>query len=129
MRALLFSMLFLMALSGHAQIYKWVDDQGRFRYGEKPPPGVEARLLGGEQSIEEQQAEQRRQVLKREEAERHARAAKVRSQQCEKLRDELAYAEQLQLYRWEQGEKVYFSGAERKAHADKVRSLIAQHCR
>jgi hypothetical protein len=111
------------------QIYKWIDDQGRFRYGAKPPAGVEARLLGDEsRSAEEEEAERLRQREKREQAERHARAAKVRAQQCELLRAELGYAEQLQLYRWDRGEKVYMSEGERKAHAEKVRALIAQHC-
>jgi hypothetical protein len=132
-------LLLLVAAGAHAQIYKWIDEQGRARYGEKPPPGVAARLLAPpagpgsappRQSVEEQEADfRRRQIEKRDEQERHAQAAKVRAQQCERLRDELSYSEQLRLFRWERGEKVYFSDAERKAHADKVRALIAQHCR
>jgi hypothetical protein len=129
MRCALFLALLLAAFSVHSQIYKWIDDQGRFRYGAKPPPGVEARLLGDErQGAEEEEAERRRQLEKREQAERHARAAKVRAQQCEQLREELGHTEQLRLYRWDRGEKVYMSDAERKAHAEKVRALIAQHC-
>ena len=133
------ALLFLFSPLAGAQIYKWLDEQGRARYGEKPPPGVEARLLAPPagasaarpgQSVDEQEADfRRRQIEKREQEERHAQAAKVRAQQCERLRDELSYAEQLQLFRWDRGEKVYFSDAERKAHADKVRALIAQHCR
>jgi len=111
-----------------AQLYKWIDEQGRFRYGEKPPPGVEARPLGRELSAAEEEAEQLRQREKREAAERHARAARVRAQQCEQLRAELGYTEKLEIYRWDRGEKVYMTPAERKAHAEKVRALIAQHC-
>jgi hypothetical protein len=133
-------LMVLLVLSpfAEAQIYKWIDEQGRARYGEKPPPGVEARLLAPppgasadrpRQSVDEQEAEfRRRQIQKREEEERHAQAARVRAQQCERLRDELSYTEQLRLFRWDRGEKVYFSDAERKAHADRVRALIAQHC-
>ena len=132
-------LLLLVAAGAHAQIYKWIDEKGRARYGEKPPPGVAARLLAPpagpgsvppRQSVDEQEADfRRRQIQKRDEEERHAQAAKVRAQQCGQLRDELSYAEQLRLFRWDRGEKVYFSDAERKAHADKVRALIAQHCR
>jgi hypothetical protein len=134
-----FVFFFMLSPAAGAQIYKWIDEKGRARYGEKPPPGVEARLLAPpagasadrpRQSVDEQEAEfRRRQIQKREEEERHAQAARVRAQQCERLRDELSYAEQLRLYRWDRGEKVYFSDAERKAHADKVRALIVQHCR
>lgn len=134
-----FVLLFVFSPLTGAQIYKWIDEKGRARYGESPPPGVEARLLAppagssadrpGE-SIDEQEAGfRRRQIEKREQEERHAQAARVRAQQCEQLRDELSYAERLRLYRWDRGEKVYLSDAERKAHADKVRALIAQHCR
>lgn len=136
---MVFILLFGLSPPAGAQIYKWVDEKGRTRYGEKPPPGVEARLLAppagapGERSRESHEAQEaefrRRQIQKREEEERHAQAARVRAQQCEKLRDELSYSEQLRLFRWDRGEKVYFSDAERKAHADKVRALIAQHCR
>lgn len=124
---------------GTAQIYKWYDEKGRARYGEKPPPGVSARLLAPPSgpsgaakrpSVDEQEAEfRRRQIEKREAEQRHAAAAKIRSQQCDSLRAELSYSENLRLFRYEGKEKVYFSDAERKAHADKVRALIAQHCR
>ena len=138
MRFLIVSVL-LFVPPADAQIYKWIDEKGRARYGEKPPPGANARLLAPptgpataapRQSVDEQDADfRRRQIQKQEEEERHAQAAKVRAQQCERLRDELSYSEQLRLFRWDRGEKVYFSDAERKAHADKVRALIAQHCR
>jgi hypothetical protein len=140
MKLLVFMALVLVAFSATGQIYKWYDEHGRARYGEKPPPGVNARLLappsggGGaakaSPSIAEQEADfKRRQIEKREAEERHAQAARIRAKQCESLRAELSYSENLRLFRYENGEKVYFSDAERKAHADKVRALIARHCR
>ena len=127
-----------LAAPAPAQIYKWIDEKGRARYGEKPPSGVEARLLAPptgppaappRRSTEEQDADfRRRQIEKREAEERHAQAAKIRAEQCERLREELSYSESLRLFRWDRGEKVYFSDAERKAHADKVRALIREHC-
>lgn len=142
MRAPLFALLLALALaaapSAQAQIYKWIDEKGRARYGEKPPPGVEARLLappagssaGRRPNLDEQEADfRRRQIEKQEQEERQARAAKVRERQCEQLRSELAYSEELRLFRWDRGEKVYLSEAERRAHSAKVRALINQHCR
>lgn len=132
-------MLVLVASCAQAQIYKWFDDKGRARYGEHPPPGVSAKALapppaGAARAPRPDLAEQdadfkRRRIEAREAEEREARVAKVREQQCEQLRAELTYSEQLQLFRWDRGEKVYLSEAERKTHAAKVRALIAEHCR
>jgi len=42
--------IFLVALAfagaAHAQLYKWVDKDGKTRYGDTPPPGVKATLMG-----------------------------------------------------------------------------------
>jgi hypothetical protein len=37
MRRILPALLLLLALPAHAEIYKWVDDQGRTHFGEAPP--------------------------------------------------------------------------------------------
>jgi hypothetical protein len=139
MRPVLFLVLLVAAFPAAAQIYKWTDEKGRARYGENPPAGASARLLAPptgqssekrQPSVDEQEAEfRRRQIEKREAEERHAAAAKVRARQCDSLREELSYTENLRLFRYERGEKVYFSDAERKAHAEKLRGLIGQHCR
>ena len=119
------SLFFVLTLA-QAELYKWIDDKGRTRYGEEPPAGVPAIRLGEELDPETV----RRQAEMREALERKARVAKVREQQCEKLREELATTESVRLYRIdERGEKVYFSDAERRSHAMKVRSLIEEHCR
>ena len=114
-----------VATAAHAELYKWIDDKGRTRYGEEPPAGVPAIRLGEELDPETV----RRQAEMREALERKARAAKVREQQCEKLREELATTESVRLFRFDGGEKVYLSDAERRSHATKVRALIAEHCR
>ncbi len=35
-----------MAGAAHAQLYKWIDKDGKTRYGDTPPPGVKATLMG-----------------------------------------------------------------------------------
>jgi hypothetical protein len=117
--------LFFLGTLAQAELYKWIDDKGRTRYGEKPPAGVPAVKLGEELDPETV----RRQAEMREALERKARAAQVREQQCEKLREELATTESTRLFRFDGGEKVYLSDAERRAHATKVRALIDEHCR
>jgi len=118
------SLFFVLTLA-QAELYKWIDDKGRTRYGEEPPAGVPAIKLGEELDPETV----RRQAELREALERKARVAKVREQQCEKLREELATTESVRLFRFDGGEKVYLSDAERRSHATKVRALIAEHCR
>ena len=125
MKLLFIAFLFCLVSPAHAELYKWFDDQGRTRYGEKPPAGVPAIKLGEDLDPETL----RRQAEMREALERKARAARVREQQCEKLREELMTTESVRLFRFDGGEKVYLSDAERLAHATKVRSLIAEHCR
>ena len=125
MKFLFIPILLCLMSSAHAELYKWIDDKGRTRYGENPPAGVPAIRLGEELDPETV----RRQAELREALERKARAAKVREQQCEKLREELATTETVRLFRFEGGEKVYLSDAERRSHATKVRALIDEHCR
>src|SRR3954468_14571313 len=42
MRALIAFLLFAAATLAAAQAYKWVDKDGKVRYGDVPPPGVKA---------------------------------------------------------------------------------------
>jgi hypothetical protein len=37
--------LVLAAATAQAQIYRWVDAQGRVQMGDRPPPGVDAKLV------------------------------------------------------------------------------------
>jgi hypothetical protein len=46
-RALISLMLMMFATAAAAQLYKWVDKDGKVRYGDTPPPGVKATPLKG----------------------------------------------------------------------------------
>ena len=48
-QALIFVMALLLAGAAHAQLYKWVDKDGKVRYGDAPPPGAKASSLKGAQ--------------------------------------------------------------------------------
>ncbi len=48
--ALIFLIVFVVAGGAHAQGYKWVDKDGKTRYGDAPPPGVKATTLKGPSS-------------------------------------------------------------------------------
>ena len=49
-QALIFLMALMLAGAAHAQLYKWVDTDGKVRYGDSPPPGAKASALKGAQS-------------------------------------------------------------------------------
>jgi hypothetical protein len=44
-RAVVFAAAMAFALAAGAQQYKWVDKDGKVRYGDSPPPGVKATAL------------------------------------------------------------------------------------
>jgi hypothetical protein len=44
-KAIIFLVSFLFAAAASAQEYKWVDKDGKVRYGDVPPPGVKATPL------------------------------------------------------------------------------------
>ena len=46
-RALIGLVLMMFATAAAAQLYKWVDKDGKVRYGDTPPPGVNATPLKG----------------------------------------------------------------------------------
>lgn len=45
LRPLLFLVILAAAAAAHAQAYKWVDADGKVRYGDTPPPGAKATAL------------------------------------------------------------------------------------
>ena len=48
MKTVLISLVLMMfATAAAAQLYKWVDKDGKVRYGDTPPPGVKATPLKG----------------------------------------------------------------------------------
>jgi hypothetical protein len=140
MRAAALLLLFAASLA-HGQIYRWTDEQGRARYGERPPPGAKARLVAppsqgaapaerpAGRSLDAQETDfRRRQIERREAEERQAAATRMRAEHCDGLRGQLALAGQARLFRVEKGERVYYSDAEREAHAERLRSLIRERC-
>jgi len=46
LRVLVCAMSLAFAAGAAAQMYRWVDKDGKVRYGDTPPPGVNARALG-----------------------------------------------------------------------------------
>jgi hypothetical protein len=46
-KAIILTVTCVFAVAAHAQQYKWLDQDGKVRYGDVPPPGVNATRLKG----------------------------------------------------------------------------------
>ena len=46
LRILIFGLMLAFAGAASAQLHRWVDKDGKVRYGDTPPPGVKTRTLG-----------------------------------------------------------------------------------
>ena len=148
-RLLVFLAAALLAASGFAQQYKWVDKDGKVRYGDMPPPGVRAtplkpppgtapapaatgkkdeKALTPEQAFQKRQKEQQDQAAKAEKASAEAETKRVN---CD-----LARANLRQLQSGERvattnaaGERVYLDDAQRARDTERVQKAVSDWCK
>ena len=101
LRAPLLLLLVALPLAAEAQVYRWVDDQGRVHYSQVPPPGKKAQPVGpppapssapNQESLNQALEGDRAAAPERQaEAERSAQAQAQLEQQCSQAREQLAY--------------------------------------
>ena len=148
-RLLVFFAAALLAASGFAQQYKWVDKDGKVRYGDMPPPGVRAtplrpppgaaapaspatarkdEKLTPEQAFQKRQKDQQDQAAKADKASADAETRRVN---CE-----LARANLRQLQSGERmattnaaGERVYLDDAQRAKDTARVQQAVSDWCK
>lgn len=139
-RCLLALLLALTAPAASAQVYKWVDENGRVHYGEKPPPGSKSSAVkpptpapntpAQPQNLQSQELDFRgRQMKKNEDEARQTQDAANRAAVCSNAKERLELAERAVLYRVEKGERVLFSDAEQKSEIETRRATVTQYCR
>jgi hypothetical protein len=132
-------MLALAVPAASAQVFKWVDENGRVHYGEKPPPGAKANTVkppaagqnapAAPRDLQSEEREFRgRQIKKREDEARQARDAANRDALCRYAKERLSIAERASLFRMEKGERVFYSDAEQKAEIESRRAAVTQYC-
>ena len=141
--------LVALPLPTSAVVYKWVDENGKVHYGERPPAGVHkqpvkvhnnpgATQSSGAPSTAERLRKQRK-LLKAYEADRaekrehKARLAKQKAAlkaHCEKMQKYLQQESSAKyLYRQDKdGNKLPVSDQERKMHIADVRKKFDKHC-
>ena len=137
---------FVALTPAQAQVYKWVDANGRTQYGEKPPEGVratEVKTQGNAPTAPPESAEtwkqkelefQRRRV-EREKRERQEEAANSKSspaarRECNSARRDLEVLEaEIPVYtRNDKGERVYIPDSDRPAKLKEARQRVRDAC-
>ena len=95
-RALISLVLMMFATAAAAQLYKWVDKDGKVRYGDVPPPGVNATRLKGPSSGSYAPAPAPAPAAKKEggKALSPEEAFRKRQEEAQKDRDKQAQADQ-----------------------------------
>lgn len=151
LRAALLALLPALSPCAHAQVYKWVDDQGVTHYSQSPPPGgpakgavlnlpgaatnPDAAGAGGNDNWQDQERAFRERQAKQADArkieeERAQKEAASRRTACLRAREALdLLGRQMRLYNLnERGEKVYLSDDERARETQRASQQAAENC-
>ena len=135
----------LAAASAQAQVYKWVDENGKVQYGDKPPDKVKAAPVSitpgpadapaaKPDDWKQKDLEFQRRKIEREKKEQGPgaqRAEANREARCTESRRRLGVLqEQIPIYqRNEKGERVYIEDKDRARMMDELRASISENCK
>ena len=137
---------FAFAAAALAQQYKWVDQDGKVRYGDVPPPGVKAQRLKppadaagkaankGPLTPAEQDAEYRKRQAdaqkSRDKEDQAQRDAAAKQDNCKRARESLAALESGQrVSRYTaEGERYYLDDSQRDAETARARESVNSWC-
>jgi hypothetical protein len=152
-RVLISLALMMFATAAAAQLYKWVDKDGKVRYGDTPPPGVKATPLKGpsgsaatpsaaskgekdkaeKDKLSPEAAFRKRQEDAAKEREKQAKSqeeATVKKENCARAQEALRSLESGQrLARVDaKGERYYLEDADVARETAKARQAMQQAC-
>jgi len=150
MKRAFFALVIAAAAGGAlAQQYKWVDENGRVRYGDVPPPGANATRLkppalgaatpapeakkDAAKALTPEQAFRKRQEEAQKEREQQAKAeqdAQAKRENCQRAQDMLRTLESGQrISRTDsKGERVYLEDAQIAEATAKARQSVREWC-
>jgi hypothetical protein len=140
------------AAAASAQTYKWVDKDGKVRYGDTPPPGVKATPLKGPSGpaapaasaktddkkggkpLSPEAAFRKRQQDQKEAEEKSSKEraeADSRRQNCQVAQANLRQLESGQRIASvnAQGERVFIDDSERAAQTQRAQKAVSEHCK
>ena len=147
-----------LPLAAHAQVYKWVDENGKVRYGDTPPPKAKAKVIAtpgarspaappaaanagkandakkGPLTPAEQEMEFRKRVKEAQEsaakAEKESKEKEARQQNCESARAALRnYQSGQRIARTNaEGERYFLDDAQVAEEASRAQQAVSQWC-
>ncbi|WP_150913253.1 DUF4124 domain-containing protein [Marinobacter halotolerans] len=137
--------LVFISASVNAEIYRWVDDQGRTHFGDRPSPQATAKRLsedsepvGTSRSVEQRQEGIRKFLDQRQRERDSAQAAKARAEEkqaklashCRELRARLIHMDRISTFYDldEKGEQVFVSEAENRKLRERFRAKVEATC-
>lgn len=126
--------------AAHAQVYRWVDEQGKVHYGERPPTGAKASPVQDELAAPPgaaapkaaPDASQQERDFQRRRVECEQKEAEKAKQQCERERSRLAQMRNVRRIQSgvdEKGNLRYMSDAERADAIASQEGAVARACR
>jgi hypothetical protein len=142
-RFLLFLACLYLGSNASAEIYKWVDDQGRTHYGDKPADEADSLQVDvskkGHIASDADRSEKRQRLLdamqedrqrKQQQAEKQREQKQYAQRQCTIARDRLKQYESVgYLYRLDQdGNRIVIPTEKRDQLTEKLRDDIRKNC-
>lgn len=150
-RLLILGLALLLAGTASAQLYRWVDENGRVRYTDRPPPaGVKSRTIATPSApaatpadagdskqpqtpAEREQAFQKRRLDAQKATEKSAAAerdAAAKQENCRRARETLATLQSGQRIRRTspQGEPYYLDDSARAAETQSAQRAVQDWC-
>ena len=141
-------LLFLVPCITHAGVYKWVDDEGKVHYGDRPTePSVEMNIdhsapvsSYGSSNDSMSREEKRERLLqsmeedrleKKEQREKQQALKQQNRKKCNRYRDKMRQYERASaIYRLDKdGNRVYMSDANRAGATKDLQKKIKKYCR
>jgi hypothetical protein len=140
----------LAAAAAHAQVYRWVDEQGKVHYGERPPSGAKASPVqdklgtppgappgapapkAAPDASQQEREFQRRRVEREQKEARDQQAAERAKQQCEREKTRLAQLRNVRRIQSgvdEKGNLRYMSDGERADAIATQEGAVGRACR
>jgi hypothetical protein len=140
--------LALLGLNAHAELNKWVDEEGKVHYSDTPPPDVKTqsvRNLSGKgqteapasyspKSYTEREAELKKSRLEKEEASKKQAqqdaAAETRKRNCETARQHARVLEEgARVFNYDaNGERNYLDDDTRAQRLEEARKAVSADC-
>jgi hypothetical protein len=148
-KAIVLAVGLLFAAAAAAQQYKWVDQDGKVRYGDVPPPGVKATPMkppaastpapaaGPKKDAKPLTPEQAFQKRQKDQQEQEEKAAKDRSENeakrvnCEQAQAQLRNIESGQRISTTNaaGERVYLEDAQLAKERERAQRAVGEWCK